>query len=228
YFLQVAGFYKVWNYVIHEFFHVPDKRSFLGGYFSKRSPNFWLLPLRMFVGYKWLEEGLEKLPKVLDDPSNIFLIPSKVVEAVSSASGTTESAVNTAAAATQWGEALPVPHFIQNIVDWSMNLIFYKPDGHFTGMATVFQTAMVFAELIFGVLLIVGLFSALSSIATVGMGLMIWASGMAPVEMLWYLVGSVALIGGSGSTFGLDYYVLPFLKKRWKKLGWVKKWYFYT
>ena len=57
---------------------------------------------------------------------------------------------------------------------------------------------------------------------------MIWSSGMASYEMLWYTIGAIATIGGSGSTFGLDYYVLPFLKKRWKKIKIVKKWYLYT
>lgn len=226
YFIQIAGFHKPWNYVIDEFFHVPDKRSFLGGHFAKRSPNFWLLPLRLFVGWKWLEEGLAKLPKVLDNPNNIFLIPAKVVDATSSAS--TEAANETAKAAADTVQALGVPEWIQSIVDWSMNLIFYKPDGDYTFMATIFQTGMVFAEITFGILLIIGMFTALSSLATVAMGVMIWASGMAPVEMLWFLVGGIALIGGSGSTFGVDYYLLPWLKKKWKNIKWIKKWYLYT
>ena len=95
-------------------------------------------------------------------------------------------------------------------------------------MATFFQTAMVFAEIVFGILLIAGLFTAISSLATVAMGIMIWSSGMAPFEMLWYIFGAIALVGGSGSTFGLDYYVLPWLKKKWKKVKWAKKWYLYT
>ncbi len=36
------------------------------------------------------------------------------------------------------------------------------------------------------------------------------------MEMLWYLAGGFATIGGSGSVFGMDYYVLPVLKKYWK------------
>ena len=60
------------------------------------------------------------------------------------------------------------------------------------------------------------------------MGIMIWTSGMAPAEMLWYMSAGIALIGGSGSTFGMDYYVLPVLKKYWKKIGWVKKSYLYV
>ncbi|MGK0468630.1 MAG: NADH dehydrogenase, partial [Clostridium sp.] len=79
-----------------------------------------------------------------------------------------------------------------------------------------------------GLLLIVGLFSAIASLTSIAMGMMIWTSGMAPTEMLWYLAAGVALIGGSGSTFGMDYYVLPVLKKYWKKIGWVKKSYLYV
>ncbi|MCG8337426.1 MAG: NAD(P)/FAD-dependent oxidoreductase, partial [Proteobacteria bacterium] len=54
YFLQVAGWNKVYSYLLHEIFHVKNKRSFLGGHLSKRSPNFWMVPLRIFVGLQWL------------------------------------------------------------------------------------------------------------------------------------------------------------------------------
>lgn len=241
YFFEVAGFNKFWSYIMHEFFQVKDNRSFVGGYFSKASPNFWLLPLRIFIGYKWLEEGLNKLPKILENPSNIFLIPAPpvsadatsaassvaetVADATSAASGAVQSAADTV---SQWGEALPVPDFIDKIVKSSMDTFFYTADGGFTWLATVFQTGMVIAEIVIGILLIVGLFTCLSSLVSIAMGLMIWSSGMAPLEMLWYLAGGIALIGGSGSTFGLDYYVLPFLKEKWKNLGFVKKWYLYV
>lgn len=224
YFIQVAGFNKVWTYAMHEVFHVPDRRSLFGGHFSKASPNFWLVPLRIFVGYKWLMEGLHKLPGVLADPSNIFLIPAPVVEGVSAASEWVEEGAEGAAAVV----SLPVPEFIANIVEWSMNAMFYTPDGGFTALATVFQTGMVIGEVVFGLLLIVGLFSAFSSVATIVMGLMIWSSGMAPTEMLWYLAASCALVGGSGSTLGLDYYMLAEIKKMWKRVPFVKKWYLYT
>lgn len=251
YFLQIAGFHKTWVYLMHEFFHVPNRRSFLGGHFSKRSPNFWVVPLRLFLGYQWLMQGLHKLPGVIADPSNIFLIPAKVaavsgasaeyaeevvevVEAVSSATqaGAAEATAEVAGAAAEtasaWGAALPVPEFIQNMVDWSMNLMFYTPDGGFTVMASIFQTAMVVGEVIVGLCLIAGLFTAIASIGSIAMAAMIWASGMAPPEMLWYIMGSFATIGGSGSTFGMDYYVYPFLKKYWKNVKFAKKWYLYT
>lgn len=242
YFLQVLGFNKVWHYLMHEVFHVRKRRSFTGGHFAKSSPNFWTVPLRLFVGGKWLLEGLAKLGKVIDDPSNIFLIPSKI--AVSGASEVVDEVVETAQLAADanifdtivfyaekfstWEWALPVPEFISKMVDWSMDLMFYQPSGEFTGMATVFQTGMVIMEILVGLALLAGLFTFLASVASILMGGMIWASGMAPVEMLWYMIAGVALLAGSGSTFGLDYYVLPWLKKRWKKIKVVKKWYLYT
>lgn len=270
YFIQVAGFNKVWTYAMHEIFHIRERRSLLGGHFAKASPNFWLLPLRLFLGYKWLDQGLHKLPGVIADPSKIFLIPAKatatsvtssggqvagaVVDATSAATtaaadtvvevavdvtssasqaveataGAAQAAGEVVEAASQWGQALPVPEFIADIVNWSMDLMFYTPEGGFTVMAEIFQAAMVIGEVIVGLCLLAGLFTALASLASIVMGLMIWSSGMAPVEMLWYLVGGVATIGGSGSVFGMDYYVLPVLKKYWKNIKFVKKYYLYT
>ncbi|HEY5524854.1 MAG TPA: hypothetical protein VIK26_05905, partial [Clostridium sp.] len=224
YFIQVAGFNKCWSYLLHEIFHVKDNRSLVGGYFSKSSPNFWLVPLRMFVGYKWLSEGLTKLPSILADPTKIFLIPAPVVDGATAA--TAVAGAKTAVVATVVG--LPVPDFIQKIVKWSMDTFFYTGNGGYTTLATVFQTSMVIAEILVGLLLIVGLFTALASLMSIAMGMMIWTSGMAPAEMLWYLAAGIALIGGSGSTFGLDYYVLPILKKYWKRIGFVKKSYLYV
>lgn len=239
YLFTVVGFNKVWTYMMHEFFHVNNHRSFVGGHFSKRSPNFWLLPLRVFVGYKWLQEGLDKLPKVLKNPSDIFLIPAppNAGDAISAASEAAQAVTTTvdaqaAASAVESAStavtALPVPGFITNTVNWFMGLFFYTSDGGYTGLATVFQTGMVFAEIIIGLLLIAGLFTAVSSIITVGLGIMIWSSSMASGEMLWYMTAGVALIGGSGSMFGLDYYVLPWLKKHWKRIPLVRRWYLYT
>jgi len=219
YLFQVAGFNKVYSYMLHEFFHVRNRRSIFGGHLSKRSPNFWLVPLRLFVGASWFLEGFDKLKKIIDDPDNIFLIPAKAVDGVSSA---------TPAAEAEAIEALPVPDFIESIVSWSMDLFFYTSSGDFTTLAYVFQFGMVAAEIVFGLALFVGLFTAPSAIATVFMSIMIWASGMASQEILWYMVGGIALIGGSGSTLGLDYYVYPYLKRVWKKFPFVKRWYLYA
>ncbi|WP_105616682.1 NAD(P)/FAD-dependent oxidoreductase [Vallitalea okinawensis] len=234
YFFQVAGFNKCWTYLMHEIFQVADRRSLTGGYFSKASPNFWLVPLRVFVGYKWLIQGWHKLPSILENPTKIFLIPPPYTDGTSAATslpqttdavGAATGAAESAAAAL---EALPVPDFIEVIVHWSMDVFFYTSDGGYTFLATIFQAGMVIAEIVIGLLLILGLFTAIANIVAIAMGMMVWLSGMASMEMLWYYAGNIALIGGSGSSFGLDYYILPFLKKRWKAIKIVRKSYLYT
>lgn len=239
YLSQVVGFNKVWTYMMHEFFHVENRKSFLGGHFSKRSPNFWLVPLRVLLGGMWLYEGIDKIKKIWEDPNKIFLIPAapNAVDASSAASQAVDavkdtvdaqsaaSAVSTAKEAVQ---ALPVPGFVYNTTNWFMDLMFYNNDGSYTFLAKWFQIGMVCAEIVFGIMLIVGLFTAIASIATIAMSVMIWSTKMASTEMLWYVGAGIACIGGTGSIFGLDYYVLPWLKKQWKRIPLVRRWYLYT
>ncbi len=230
YLFQICGFNKVYHYILHEFIHVKNNRSFVGGHFAKRSPNFWLFPLRIFAGWMWFKQGFDKMGKILDEPSAMFLIPAKAADGTSGAS--VAGAADAVSAASDYSaealSALPVPGFIEKMVGWSMDLMFYTSDGGYTALAYIFQTGMVAAELVVGVLLILGLFTAPAAVVSVAMGIMVWVSGMAPSEMLWYIAAGIALIGGSGSTLGLDYYVYPRLKKVWKKLPFVKRWYLYT
>lgn len=278
YFVQVLGFNKIWSYLMHEFFHTKNNRSMVGGLLSNSAPVFWKFPLRVFVGFMWLQQGLSKLPKIIHDFNNVFLLPQPpkadalgaasgavteavtaasgaVAEAVTAASGAVTEAVTAASGAVNevanqvasnggdiftmladlihdfmnWIAVLPVPGFVENMVGWSMDAFFYTPDGtQFTQLASLVQGGMIFGEIIFGGMLIIGLFTPVAAIATIAMGCMIWASGMAPTEMLWYLVGGFALIGNSGMVLGLDYYVWPWLRDMMKRIPLLRKWYLYV
>ena len=278
YFVQVLGFNKIWSYLMHEFFHTKNNRSMVGGLLSNSAPVFWKFPLRVFVGFMWLQQGLSKLPKIIHDFNNVFLLPQPpkadalgaasgavteavtaasgaVAEAVTAASGAVTEAVTAASGAVNevanqvasnggdiftmladlihdfmnWIAVLPVPGFVENMVGWSMDAFFYTPDGtQFTQLASLVQGGMIFGEIIFGGMLIIGLFTPVAAIATIAMGCMIWASGMAPTEMLWYLVGGFALIGNSGMVLGLDYYVWPWLREMMKRIPLLRKWYLYV
>jgi len=61
YFVQVLGWNKVASYLKHEFFTIRDKRSFVGGHFSNRTPSFLLVPLRLWLGAVWVFEGVVKI-----------------------------------------------------------------------------------------------------------------------------------------------------------------------
>lgn len=267
YFVQVLGFNKIWSYLMHEFFHTKNNRSMVGGLLSNSAPVFWKFPLRIFVGFMWLQQGLTKLPKIIHDFNNVFLLPQPphasdavgaasgaVTEAVTAASGAVAEAVTAASGAVtetvtqvaangdifttvsnliqdfmSWLTVLPVPGFVADMVQWSMDTFFYTADGtQFTALASLVQGGMIFGEIIFGGMLIIGLFTPVAAIGTIAMGCMIWASGMAPTEMLWYLVGGFALIGNSGMVLGLDYYVWPWLRDMMKRIPLLRKWYLYV
>ena len=267
YFVQVLGFNKIWSYLMHEFFHTKNNRSMVGGLLSNSAPVFWKFPLRVFVGFMWLQQGLSKLPKIIHDFNNVFLLPQPpkadalgaasgavteavtaasgaVAEAVTAASGAVTEAVTAASGAVNevanqvasnggdiftmladlihdfmnWIAVLPVPGFVENMVGWSMDAFFYTPDGtQFTQLASLVQGGMIFGEIIFGGMLIIGLFTPVAAIATIAMGCMIW-----------YLVGGFALIGNSGMVLGLDYYVWPWLREMMKRIPLLRKWYLYV
>ena len=68
-------------------------------------------------------EGLAKLPKIIADPSKIFLIPAPVVDGAAAATAAA-AAAGAAPVVMPW-HALPVPGFIANMVKWSMDTFFY-------------------------------------------------------------------------------------------------------
>lgn len=61
YYIQVLGWNKIASYLKHEFFTIRNRRSFVGGYFSNRTPSFLLVPLRIWLGAVWVFEGVLKI-----------------------------------------------------------------------------------------------------------------------------------------------------------------------
>lgn len=278
---MVGGLRQIWNYLRHEFFHIGNRRSIVGGYFATSSKNFWKFPLRLWLGYMWLVEGVAKIgegwlkePKVVNTinalagftPANSDggsaasealnntgnIIVSKAVAVVSAASGVAESAgdaaqsaadaATAASGAAGGGGAEVVTNHIPAFFQWAID---HKPSGYGESLihAPKFmvdimnkfvapievpvQTIMVVLEILIGLSLIAGLFTFVSSIMSIGVGFGIILTGMADATMIWYIISALALVQGAGKSFGLDYYVIPVLKRWWSKLGIVKKSYLY-
>lgn len=89
------------------------------------------------------------------------------------------------------------------------------------------QRSMVVLELVIGVALIIGLFTFIASHLSLFLqGLLMVMTGLY-FSNLWMMFASFLMIFASGQTMGLDYYVLPRLKRRWKEVPFVRKWYLY-
>ncbi len=234
YFLQVLGWNKAYSYLKHEILQTKNNRSFVGGHFANYKPTFWSLPLRLFVGLMWFTEGIIKFEKMIANPKNIFLFPI-TEEQLATLDGITSSSpqglehklpeifytIESFALSSE--KALPLPAFVQPIVDWSMNL-FIIP------IAPLFQAFMISAEIAIGGLLILGLFTSFASLASVALCFMIYMSGMASKEIIWFGLAGLSLvsIGGTGHAFSVDYYFMPWFKEKAKKNKAIKKWYLYN
>ena len=61
-----SEFAKTWQYIKVEFFQVKDRRSFVGGLLSSKSPDIYLVPLRVWLGIYWALQGSVKVLHKLD------------------------------------------------------------------------------------------------------------------------------------------------------------------
>jgi len=201
----VGGLRLIWNYLRHEFFHMEDRRSFVGGHLAQRTQSLWLIPLRLYVGILWLIEGINKVNEGWLQPGNIKII---------------QVAGNSAASQAAAGPS-PILSAPPAIYQWFMDTV-VAPN------AMLFQTSVVIMEILIGLALIAGLFTFLASIASIGLTANFILSAMAGYDILWYVFAAITLMGGAGRTFGLDHYVIPWIKKWWinTKFARERYWYF--
>lgn len=195
----VAGVKLCWNYLLHEFFHMKNNRSFVGGHLSHGTNSAWLVLLRVYVGVLWLIEGVKKVNEGWLQAGNI-----KIVQvAGTSGASATEGAEQAVAAVTPILSAPPA---------------FYQwfTDAVVAPNAMLFQFMVVGMEIGIGLALIAGLFTFIASIASLGLVANFVLSAMTGWDILWFVFAAIALMGGSGGAFSLDYYVQPWIKKWWK------------
>ena len=255
----VAGFMQVFNYLRHEIFNIKNKRSFVGGHFSKRNSNFWQVPLRIWLGFMWLTEGVVKIsegwfkgPKVVETVNFLAGYTPEAAggaaDAVTAASGAAEVVADTVTAASgAAAEAAPAvteaAMKLPGIFQWVVN---HKPSGygeallgapkfmvwimnHWVAPIEVpVQIIMVLAEIIIGLCFMGGLFTFPAAVVSVLFAIGITLTGMADITMMWYFFGGFAIMMGAGRAFGLDYYVMPWLKRWWSGTKFAGKNYLYV
>ena len=94
-------------------------------------------------------------------------------------------------------------------------------------MQMIMQIFIVVAEILIGLALIGGLFTTPAAGASLVLQAMFITTTGLYLGTFWMIFAGIAVLVGAGRTFGLDYYVMPLLKKNWKKLPRVRKWYLY-
>ena len=124
-----------------------------------------------------------------------------------------QTATSGASAAAGGAEAAPtIPPLLDSMPGWFeaiMKLMMPTPE-----VAILMQKMVVFVELFIGIGILLGLFTWLFSLVSVGMLVTFTLSAMLGIDKFMALPASIALMNGSGRFLGLDYYIMPMID-RW-------------
>jgi NADH dehydrogenase len=235
YLFGLAGINAVWGYIKHEFLDVKDGRSFMGSHLAAKVPAYWVFPLRVFLGVKWLIEGVKKVGEGWLNPGEggFFNVDPWAIKipGVSFADGETAAtaAADAATAASEaggeaWGQSLiSTESFLYQMYEWfAQTVLSFNPTATF-----YMQAGLVLAEIGIGLALMSGTFTFIASAASIGLGLMFIVSAMGGPELLWYIFAAVVMLGGAGKGFGLDHWVMKWVKDFWNGRKIAKKTYLY-
>lgn len=97
----------------------------------------------------------------------------------------------------------------------------------FSGMQMTFQIVIVIGEILIGLALMGGLFTTLAAAFSLLLQCMFLTSTGLYMSSWWMMFAGFAMLFSGGRVLSLDYYVMPWLKKKWKKIKFVRKWYLY-
>jgi NADH dehydrogenase len=61
YLFTIAGINQCWEYGKHEFLDIHDRRSIIGGFAEHKTRGYWLVPIRMWLGFSWVMEAVNKI-----------------------------------------------------------------------------------------------------------------------------------------------------------------------
>jgi len=262
YFVQVLGWNKLASYLKHEFFTIRNRRSFVGGHFSNRTPSFLLVALRVWLGAVWLFEGVMKIVEGWFKTANLegffggavswfnTILSGEVSGGAASASAIIDASTNatpstSAAAGTvliSW-DILGLIRVIfvsgkplaeSTLADYGFKLDIPLLNKFISSVIIAnesvqiaMQIFIVIAEILIGLSMIGGLFTTLTAAISLVLLFMFVSTTGLYLTSFWMIFAGIAMLFGAGRIFGLDYYVSPLLKSRWKRLGFVRRMYIY-
>jgi NADH:ubiquinone reductase (H+-translocating) len=212
YLFQIAGFSGLWDYIKAEFLDRNDTRSIFAGHFAAKIRNYWVLPLRVFLGVKWLLEGTKKISDGWLAPGNVYIIATEA---------------NTAATpgAEEWAES--TAEAAQPLIEEPLGIYNWIVDTFISHVPMLFQYVVVLGEVAIGLAILSGTFTFLAAAGSILFSIMFIISAMASGEILWYIFAAIVVMGGAGRGFGLDHYLMPWLKNWWNGTKLAKRTYLY-
>lgn len=196
YLFGIGGFELVFKYLKHEILHKKQRKFELEKHYSTPTRAFWLVPIRLFLGYSWLMEGIGKLN---EGWLKNAMLSGKPVDA------------GTSASVTESGEKL-----FKIVSDHTPGWYAWIAENFVIPNALLFQTLIVLAEIGIGLALISGTFTFIAGLAALGLNINFLLSTGLYETTWWYIPAAIAMLGGAGRAFGVDHYLMPYLMRQWR------------
>lgn len=238
----ILGISGVWRYFRDEFLHRRQHKRFLQSNYVETVQAWWLVPLRLLLGWTWFYDGLKKILE------GWFTSPklASFLGVVAGGNGTTSAspaasptpaatAITSATQAATTGAAV-LEKFIN--IDLGFIGFFLERSGQDAplvfrmkfflvdwilngwvlstqGWSMFFQVLIVILELLVGLAIFSGTFTFLASVVSlVLMAMFITTTGIYDTTW-WMLFAGIAMCAGAGRAFGLDHYLLPYIASVW-------------
>lgn len=196
YLFGIGGFELVIKYLKHEFLNKNQEKFLLEKHYSVTTQAFWLVPLRLFLGYSWLMEGLKKY--------NEGWLTTKMLAGKAPDAGTSASV-------TEAGEKV-----FRIVSDHTPGWYAWIADNFVIPNAMLFQILIVLTEIGLGLALISGTFTFIAGLAALGLNINFLLSTGLYETSWWYIPAAILMLGGAGRAFGVDYYLIPYLMRQWR------------
>ena len=191
-----------------------------------------------------------------DTATKVVSVVAKSIQAITLSADATSSATQTVEPGAVGGAAEAIGHVIMNfnflglfkvifvsgkqlaestisdyafkldvpLMNWFVNHIILPNEG----IQIAMQIFIVVAEILIGLALIGGLFTTPAAAFSLVLQVMFVCTTGLYLGTFWMIFAGIAVLIGAGRTLGLDYYAMPGLKKWWKKLPLIRKWYLYN
>ncbi|HHU49674.1 MAG: FAD-dependent oxidoreductase [Caldicoprobacterales bacterium] len=201
YLFGIGGLELCWQYISHQFLNTNRKYNFflqsVLSHARERSFRFWLVPLRIYLGYKWLLSGIDK---VKNNWWTTAVIGAGDVISGATSSGATPDA--TGAATGEGGLMSLISDHTPDWYAWFVENVIYPNN-------MLFQRIVVIVEIGLAIAFIFGIFTFLAAIVSIGMNLnFLLSTGLYD---WWFIWASFAMLAGAGRVLGADHYLMPWL-----------------
>ena len=198
YLFGVGGLELCWDYLNHELFHTQRTYNFflqsVISHAKERSFKFWLVPLRIYLGYKWLLSGIDKI--------NNNWWTTAVLGASDGTGGATAATDAVTSATGEGGLMSLISDHTPDWYAWFVETVIY-PNNMF------FQRVIVITEIGLAIAFILGVFTFLAAIVSIGMNVnFLLSTGLYD---WWFIWVSFAMLAGAGRVLGGDHYLMPWL-----------------